>query len=36
MQLRQYEEGHIHWFYTKKKSLTIIGVILDFDNFGDT
>ena len=25
MQLRQYQEGHINWFYTKNKSLTIIG-----------
>ena len=25
MQLRQYEEGHINWFYTKNKSSTIIG-----------
>ena len=24
MQLRQYQEGHINWFYTKNKSLTII------------
>ena len=25
MQLRQYQEGHINWFYTKNNSLTIIG-----------
>ena len=25
MQLRQYQKGHINWFYTKNKSLTIIG-----------
>ena len=30
MQLRQYQEGHINWFYTKNKSLTIIGGHLGF------
>ena len=25
MQLRQYQEGHINWLYTKNNSLTIIG-----------
>ena len=35
MQLRQYQEGHINWFYTKNKSLTM-AAILDFENFDDT
>ena len=30
MQLGQYQEGHINWFYTKNKSLTIIGGHLGF------
>ena len=30
MQLRQYQEGHINWFYTKNKSSTIIGGHLGF------
>ena len=30
MQLRQYQEGHINWFYTKNESLTIIGGHLGF------
>ena len=30
MQLRQYQEGHINWFYTKNNSLTIIGGHLGF------
>ena len=30
MQLRQYKEGHIDWFYTKNNSLTIIGGHLGF------
>ena len=30
MQLRQFQEGHINWFYTKNKSLTIIGGHLGF------
>ena len=30
MQLRQYQEGHTNWFYTKNKSLTIIGGHLGF------
>ena len=30
MQLRQYQEGHIIWFYTKNNSLTIIGGHLGF------
>ena len=30
MQLRQYQEGHVNWFYTKNKSLTIIGGHLGF------
>ena len=30
MQLRQYQEGHINWFYTKNKFLTIIGGHLGF------
>ena len=30
IQLRQYQEGHINWFYTKNNSLTIIGGHLGF------
>ena len=30
MQLSQYQEGHINWFYTKNNSLTIIGGHLGF------
>ena len=30
MQLRQYQEGLINWFYTKNNSLTIIGGHLGF------
>ena len=30
MQLRQYQEGHINWFYTKNKSMAIIGDHLGF------
>ena len=30
MRLRQLQEGHINWFYTKNKSLTIIGGHLGF------
>ena len=34
MQLKQYQEGHINWFYTKNNSWTIIGGHLGFWQLG--